>query len=211
MLAEGYGSGAERISARFPRSNNVVAGNHCGVAWITYPAPAPTSNLLNHTNSRDDGCSSAAASLASAIVASAMFKHLGVSLMTRQFLRALALGAALTIGHSPLAFADIKDYEFQLIDKEVKEGQAVVTVKLIQKSTGKAIPDAVIFAKRIDMGPDQMEAMTAPLDLLPSSEPGIYRFKTDLTMAGQWALTLGAKVQGESGTVENRLIVKATK
>ncbi|MDZ4841632.1 MAG: FixH family protein [Hyphomicrobium aestuarii] len=131
--------------------------------------------------------------------------------MTRQFLRSLALGTALTIGHSPLAFADIKDYEFQLIDKEVKEGQAVVTVKLIQKSTGKAIPDAVIFAKRIDMGPDQMEAMTAPLDLLPNSEPGTYRFKTDLTMAGQWALTLGAKVQGESGTVESRLIVKATK
>jgi YtkA-like len=210
VLAEGYGGGAERISVRFPRSNGVVAGNHCGFAWITYPAPAPTSNLLNHAHSRD-GCSSTAASLASAIVASAMFKHLGVSRMTRQFLRALALSAALTIGHSPLAFADIKDYEFQLIDKEVKEGQAVVTVKLIQKSTGKAIPDAVIFAKRIDMGPDQMEAMTAPLDLLPGSEPGIYRFKTDLTMAGQWALTLGAKVQGESGTVENRLIVKATK
>ncbi len=131
--------------------------------------------------------------------------------MTRQFFRALALGTALTIGHSLLAFADIKDFEFQLIDKEVKEGQAVVTVKLIQKSTGKAIPDAVIFAKRIDMGPDQMEAMTAPLDLLPGSDPGVYRFKTDLTMAGQWALTLGAKVQGESGTVENRLIVKATK
>lgn len=210
VLAEGYGGRAECVSARFPGGNNVVAGNHCGVAWITYPAPTPTSNLLNHAYSRD-GCSSTAACLASAIVASAVFNHLGVSLMTRQFFRALALGTALTIGHSPLAFADIKDFEFQLIDKEVKEGQAVVTVKLIQKSTGKAIPDAVIFAKRIDMGPDQMEAMTAPLDLLPGSDPGVYRFKTDLTMAGQWALTLAAKVQGESGTVENRLIVKATK
>ena len=131
--------------------------------------------------------------------------------MTRPLFRALTLGAALTIGHSISAFADIKDYEFQLIERELKEGQAVVAVKLIQKSTGKAIPDAVIFAKRIDMGPDQMEAMTAPLDLLPGSEPGIYRFKTELTMVGQWALTLGAKVQGEVGTVESRLIVKAIK
>ena len=29
-------------------------------------------------------------------------------------------------------------------------------------------------------------------------------------MAGSWALSLGAKVQGETGTVENKLIVKAT-
>jgi hypothetical protein len=28
-------------------------------------------------------------------------------------------------------------------------------------------------------------------------------------MAGEWALSLGAKVQGETGTVENKLIVKA--
>jgi hypothetical protein len=129
--------------------------------------------------------------------------------MTRTLLR--ALGAALALGLATSAYADIKDYEFQLVNKEVKEGQSVVTVKLIQKSTGKAVPDAVIFAKRIDMGPDAMAEMTAPLDLLPGSEPGLYRFKTELTMAGQWALTLGAKVQGETGTVESRLIVKAVK
>jgi hypothetical protein len=129
--------------------------------------------------------------------------------MTRILLRALS--AALALGLATSAYADIKDYEFQLVDKEVKEGQAVVTVKLVQKSTGKAVPDAVIFAKRIDMGPDAMAEMTAPLDLLPGSEPGIYRFKTELTMAGQWALTLGAKVQGETGTVESKLIVKAVK
>jgi hypothetical protein len=129
--------------------------------------------------------------------------------MTRILLH--ALGAALALGLATSAYADIKDYEFQLVDKELKEGQAVVTVKLVQKSTGKAVPDAVIFAKRIDMGPDAMAEMTAPLDLLPGSEPGLYRFKTELTMAGQWALTLGAKVQGETGTVESKLIVKAVK
>jgi hypothetical protein len=122
-----------------------------------------------------------------------------------------ALSAALMLGLATSAYADIKDYEFQLVEKEVKEGKAVVTVKLVQKSTGKAVPDAVIFAKRIDMGPDAMAEMTAPLDLLPGSEPGVYRFKTELSMAGQWALTLGAKVQGETGTVESKLIVKAVK
>ena len=68
----------------------------------------------------------------------------------------------------------------------------------------------MIFAKRIDMGPDGMEMMAAPIEAVSSTEPGIYRFKTDLSMAGRWALSLGAKVQGETGTVENKLIVKAS-
>ncbi len=76
--------------------------------------------------------------------------------------------------------------------------------------TVQITPDAVIFAKRIDMGPDGMEMMTAPIELTSSTEPGVYKFKTDLGMAGEWALSLGAKVQGETGTVENKLIVKAT-
>ena len=130
--------------------------------------------------------------------------------MTRAFLRAAAMSAALITAAAAPAFADSKDYEFQLIDKEVKEGDATIAVKLIHKPSGKAVPDAVIFAKRIDMGPDQMEGMTAPLEPLPSTEPGIYRFKTELTMAGRWALSLGAKVQGETGTVESKLIVTAT-
>ena len=130
--------------------------------------------------------------------------------MTRAFLRAAAMSAALITAAAAPAFADSKDYEFQLVDKEVKEGAATIAVKLVHKPSGKAVPDAVIFAKRIDMGPDQMEGMTAALEPLPSTEPGIYRFKTELTMAGRWALSLGAKVQGETGTVESKLIVTAT-
>jgi hypothetical protein len=131
--------------------------------------------------------------------------------MQRKILRAAAIGAALLAAMAATALADIKDYEFQLVDNEVKQGEATIAVKLVHKTSGRAIPDAVIFAKRIDMGPDDMAAMTAPLEPQPSTEPGVYRFKTDLTMAGNWALSLGAKVQGETGTVENKLIVKATR
>jgi hypothetical protein len=131
--------------------------------------------------------------------------------MQRKILRAAAIGAALLAAMAATALAEIKDYEFQLVDNEVKQGEATIAVKLVHKTSGRAIPDAVIFAKRIDMGPDDMAAMTAPLEPQPSTEPGVYRFKTDLTMAGNWALSLGAKVQGETGTVENKLIVKATR
>ena len=130
--------------------------------------------------------------------------------MRRNSVRAGAIGAALLAAMATIAMADIKNYEFQLVDKQVKQGEATIAVKLVHKTSGRAIPDAVIFAKRIDMGPDGMAMMDAPLEPVASTEPGVYRFKTNLTMAGKWALSLGAKVQGETGTVENKLIVTAT-
>lgn len=109
------------------------------------------------------------------------------------------------------AKADPKDYEFQLVQKELKVGEAVVAVRLLDKRSGRPVPDAVIFAKRIDMAPDGMPTMDSPIEQVPSSEPGVYQFKTKLVMAGGWQLSLGAKVQGEEGTVENKLVLKADK
>jgi hypothetical protein len=106
------------------------------------------------------------------------------------------------------ALADVKDYEFQLVQSEMKKSDgAIVAVRLVNKKSGQPVPDAVIFAKRIDMAPDAMQEMTAPLEQLPSTEPGVYRFKTDLMMQGRWQLSLGAKVQGENGTVESKLVL----
>jgi hypothetical protein len=128
--------------------------------------------------------------------------------MIKTYLHAAAVAAALTMGTMP-AWADVKDFEFQLVSQEVKKGDAVIAVKLVHKPSGRAIPDAVIFAKRLDMAPDGMGEMQAKLDPVPGSEPGVYQFKTSLDMAGRWALTLGAKVQGETGTVQTKLIVNA--
>ena len=130
--------------------------------------------------------------------------------MQRRILRAAAVGAALLALTATAALADIKDYEFQLVDRELKQGEAVIAVKLVHKPSGRPIPDAVIFAKRVDMGPDGMEAMTAPLEPLPATEPGVYRFKSYLGMAGNWALSLGAKVQGETESLETKLVFTAS-
>lgn len=122
-----------------------------------------------------------------------------------------ALAAALSVTAFSAAKADITDYEFRLVQTEVKHGKGtIVAVRLVDKRSGKAVPDAVIFATRIDMAPDGMETMAAPIEALPSTEPGVYRFKTNLTMAGGWRLSLGAKIQGETGTIENKLVLKAT-
>ena len=129
---------------------------------------------------------------------------------TTLFARAVA-AALLSLAVPSPVWAEIKDYEFQLVKNEIKQGDATVDVRLIDKRSGKPVPDAVIFAKRIDMAPDSMEEMTSKIEQLPSPEPGVYRFKTKLTMAGGWRLSLGAKVQGETGTVENKLVLKAVK
>jgi len=120
------------------------------------------------------------------------------------------LAAALCAAAVSAARAEIGDYEFRLVETDIKQGNgAVVAVRLIDKRSGKAVPDAVIFATRIDMAPDGMPTMAVPIEALPPTEPGVYRFKTNLMMAGGWRLSLGAKIQGETGTIENKLILKA--
>ena len=132
----------------------------------------------------------------------------------KRYIYARAFQAALigvaAIGSAGIARADIKDYEFQLVDQTVKKGDAVIAVRLVHKPDGKPVPDAVIFATRLDMAPDGMQEMATKIAPMPSTEPGVYKFKATLTMAGGWQLSLGAKVQGETGTVENKLVLKAT-
>lgn len=126
--------------------------------------------------------------------------------------RALAAGLSLAFfaGAVYPARADVRDYEFVLVESAVKAGEgAVVSARLVHKPTGRPVPDAVVFARRIDMEPEDMAAMTAPLEPLPEEEPGVYRFRTDLSMEGGWRVSLAAKVQGETGTVESRLILQA--
>jgi YtkA-like protein len=129
---------------------------------------------------------------------------------------ARALVAALIslsiLGAPSVALADIADYEFQLVEPNIQAGaDKVVTVRLVNKKTGKSIPDAVIFASRLDMAPDGMQEMATKVTSMPGTEPGTYRFKATFGMAGRWQLSLGAKVQGETGTVESKLVITAQK
>jgi hypothetical protein len=120
---------------------------------------------------------------------------------------AAAIGSA-----STAALADIKDYKFELVDQTMQTGiDKVITVRLMNTKTGKPVPDAVIFATRLDMTPDGMQEMVTKIVPVPGTEPGTYTFKANLSMAGHWQLSLGAKVQGETGTVENKLVITAQK
>src|SRR6266702_2536081 len=118
-----------------------------------------------------------------------------------------ALIAATIGGASTAALAEITDYKFELVDQSVQAGpDKVITVRLMNTKTGKPVPDAVIFATRLDMAPDGMQEMATKIAPAPGAEPGTYKFKATFGMAGRWQLSLGAKVQGETGTVENKLV-----
>jgi hypothetical protein len=120
--------------------------------------------------------------------------------------------AIVITGSAGTAHAEIKDYEFQLVEQAVKSGpDKIIVVRLVNKTTGKSVPDAVIFATRLDMTPDGMQEMATKLVPAPSTEPGTYKFKATFGMAGRWQLSLGAKVQGETGTVESKLVITAQK
>lgn len=124
----------------------------------------------------------------------------------------VALLVAAVGGFASAAFADIKDYKFELVDQSVQAGpDKVITVRLTNTKTGKPVPDAVIFATRLDMAPDGMQEMATKIVAMPGTEPGTYKFKASFGMAGRWQLSLGAKVQGETGSVESKLVITAQK
>jgi YtkA-like len=128
--------------------------------------------------------------------------------MIHKIVLAGIMAAALT----GAAFAGANDYVFEPVKAEVKKGDdVVVAVRLKHKATGKPVTNAVIVQTRIDMGPDGMGDMASPLTAMPSNEPGVYAFKTELSMAGRWLLSIAAKVQGEPETVVGKITFRATR
>ncbi len=129
--------------------------------------------------------------------------------MTLQSLKIAFFGLGALMSASQ-AFAAASDYEFQAVSNEVKaSNNAELAVRLLHKPTQKPVAGAVLFRTRLDMSPDNMADMATTIALDGSPEPGVYRFKADLSMAGNWALKLMAKAPGESETVQGTVIVKA--
>lgn len=123
----------------------------------------------------------------------------------------VALAATLSLAASA-AIAGAGDYTFEPVNPQMKQGgDVMLAVRLTNRQTGKPVSDAVIFKTRVDMAPDGMAEMESAVAPLPSKEPGVYAFKTDLPMAGRYQMTLSAKVQGEPETVTGKVIVTATK
>lgn len=130
--------------------------------------------------------------------------------MSKTFTVSIAVVIGLATVQVVPGSAGASDYAFEAVQAEVKAAVAQeIAVRLIHKPGGHLVPGAVIFQTRLDMAPESMADMTSTITPAASSEPGIYRFTADLTMAGRWQLTLAAKVQGERETVKGTVVLRA--
>ena len=123
----------------------------------------------------------------------------------------VAVSAAVILLHSVPSFAGPQDYKFELAGPPAKSGKdTVVKVRLVHVPDNKPVPDAVIIQTRLDMAPAGMAEMAVTVQPMPPAEPGVYQFRAQPNMAGEWALHLSAKVQGEAGTVRGTVSFKAS-
>lgn len=121
-----------------------------------------------------------------------------------------ALGGVAAVLLSLPAFAGAGDYTFEPVKVDVMNGAgSQLAVRMIHKPTGKPVVGAVLFRTLLDMSPDKMDSMTAKHAAMPTAEPGVYAFKADFTMAGDWAFKIQAKVPGEAETVTGTVIFQA--
>ena len=123
---------------------------------------------------------------------------------------ALALVASSILDGGLLSpgFAAAKDYRFEAAGPPVKSGKTtLIKVRLLHLPDEKPVSDAIIIQTKLDMGPDGMAGMTAPAKSAGKPEVGVYQIVAEPEMAGNWALHLSAKVQGERETVNGTVTV----
>jgi Cu(I)/Ag(I) efflux system membrane fusion protein len=100
---------------------------------------------------------------------------------------------------------------FEAVTAEIPVGNGVRLEVRLVGADGTAMPaNATVTATRLDMGPDGMEGMTTRIALASSDQPGILAFEADVTMAGRWALTITASVDGLPAPVTGVVVFTAT-
>jgi len=124
-------------------------------------------------------------------------------------LRLVLLGmAALIVTALPLQTQETP--RFEAVKADVPVGKNVrVELKLTGITPPPALSDITVDAARLDMGPDGMAAMAAPLKPIAGTPPGVIAYTTDLVMAGRWAFHITAKVKGRKDPVKSTVIFTA--
>ena len=82
-------------------------------------------------------------------------------------------------------------------------------VRLVDSSGTAVTEKIVVEVVRLDMAPDGMPGMTAALRRVEGSTPGEIAFTGDIAMAGRWALSLSAMVEGRSDPVTGTVVFTA--
>lgn len=126
-------------------------------------------------------------------------------------LPAFALAAALAACASA---PPSSDYRFELLDQQVRRSpNAEVRVRLVHLPDNRPVSGAVIYEHRFDMPMSGYKVATSRMVRGPNPPPiatveegnGVYRVHADVPMAGEWMMTLVARVPGEVQPVRGRV------
>ena len=109
------------------------------------------------------------------------------------------------------ANAQNQDYRFEAVTEQIQVGKNVRIELRLLGPGGKPVAANTVSVKatRLDMGPDGMAKMAAPLKPVNSNQPGVVAFETEIAMAGRWALSIEASVEGEPEPVKSTVIFTA--
>jgi hypothetical protein len=98
------------------------------------------------------------------------------------------------------------DYRFEAVTPTLQRGVGVpFQVRAVSRFNGQPVPGIEIRDAYVDRSPDGQRGGSLPAFFTPSLAYGVYNFRADLPVDGNWALTFQAKVPGEpqliAGTV----------
>lgn len=105
---------------------------------------------------------------------------------------ALALAAGLVLSAPADAAPD--DYRWEAVNPYPLRQVGVVLQVRIRDAAGRPQHGATILDARFDKSPDGQPGAYAPVTVLPTSEYGVYAFKTDINTDGRFALTVTAQM-----------------
>lgn len=124
---------------------------------------------------------------------------------------AIALLATLALLATNSRAAESESHRFEAVATEIPVGNGVRLEVRLVGADGTVVPaNATVTATRLDMGPDGMAGMTTRITQSPSDQPGMLAFDADVMMAGHWALTITATVEGLAAPVSSVVVFTAT-
>ncbi|MBM3582392.1 MAG: hypothetical protein FJX37_10575, partial [Alphaproteobacteria bacterium] len=99
---------------------------------------------------------------------------------------------------------------WEAVKSEIPIGKGVrIEVRLVGADSKPVAGNVSVTSTRLDMGPDGMKTMTAPVRPVSSTEPGALVFESDIPMAGRWALTIAGIVAGSRKPIQGVVIFTA--
>jgi len=131
--------------------------------------------------------------------------------LSKAFATAMLAAVVAAVGVWSIAGAGYQAHKFEAVSEKIPVGESVrIEVRLLDPS-GASVPggNMNIVSARLDMGPDGMAAMDAPLAPVPAGAQDVLAFETKIAMAGRWALGIVAEVDGVSDLVEGAVIYTA--